>query len=718
MADAMQPASASAATEPQGRQKARQTGLKLVALGLAVAAAGLPVNGIAVYALLVVAAVLVLTGIVRVTPQAWGAAVAIAVIGIGAQAVFAPPRIDEGFNAFLPGGALERELPPDVYRAFAGAFDKQYPPDRRCDAAAPGCWRNTGAPDRAYAFAADGIFHKSDMSRAVTSFDLADPVWHRLGFINESRFNWYPVSDVQRARRDGRFWKGYDRWRLTMPWFVAIRLPAAYAGGQLCWRGDILWEGADGHFMPASGNGCRAITADDAGRRVFGASIKPDTLAMQLQGPLKVRLLQWTQPLIKLLTIVALIAVLVRVRPRRAVVPLTLIALAALVVAIDDASFLGGVRPFDGGDDGMFYDSVGRAILQRLLAGDWAGFLEGGERVFYYGGPGLRYFRALEHIVFGDSYLGYLSLVLALPLFVLALFRRFLSPPWPLALAILFLIPIGTIFGTSFIDYAKWAARGFADPMAYILFFAGLVPLLGARDAGSRDDFTPAFFGALLIVLGVAMKPIVVVAALVVLGGAWLSAAYRRQWRRVSGLSLGALPVFSMALHNWVFGHALVLFSSNAQDSNLLVMPPSAWAGALRELVTFDLAGGSVHRALMQIVHWLSGPAESALTVPLNAAGVVMLVHVVVRGRRFDPWLRLVGAAALAQHAVAFFYADTARYHFLTWFLTLLVCAVFMQQAGLPWLARRYPAAMARLTRILWPPRLAAGIGCLEGKAG
>ena len=89
-----------------------------------------------------------------------------------------------------------------------------------------------------------------------------------------------------------------------------------------------------------------------------------------------------------------------------------------------------------------------------------------------------------------------------------------------------------------------------------------------------------------------------------------------------------------------------------------------------------------------------------------------------VRGRGFDPWLRLVGAAALAQHAVALFYADTARYHFLTWLLTLLVCAAFMQQAGLPWLARRYPAAMARLTRILWPPRLAAGIGWLEGKAG
>ena len=48
-------------------------------------------------------------------------------------------------------------------------------------------------------------------------------------------------------------------------------------------------------------------------------------------------------------------------------------------------------------------------------------------------------------------------------------------------------------------------------------------------------------------------------------------------------------------------------------------------------------------------------------TIPLNAAGVVILVYVVFRGRQFDPWLRLVGAAALAQHAVALFYMRPSR---------------------------------------------------------
>jgi len=67
-----------------------------------------------------------------------------------------------------------------------------------------------------------------------------------------------------------------------------------------------------------------------------------------------------------------------------------------------------------------------------------------------HGGPGLRYFRALEHIVFGESYLGYLSLILLFPFLVYGLFRRFLPTRWSLALILLFVAtPIGTLFGTS-----------------------------------------------------------------------------------------------------------------------------------------------------------------------------------------------------------------------------------------------------------------------------
>jgi len=499
-----------------------------------------------------------------------------------------------------------------------------------------------------------------------------------------------------------------------MPWFELIRLPAAFVGGELCWRGELMWETADEQFALWPDGGCRTIELADAGRRIVGIAIKPDTLAMRLTPPWSVRLSELAVGALAVMAVLVVVGILVRFRPRHLLLPAIVIALALSVIVISDASFLGGIRPFDGGDDGLFYDGVGRIILQKLLHGDIWGALEGGEKVFYYGGPGLRYFRALEHIVFGESYLGYLSLVLLLPILTYKIFRRFLPERWSLTLTLFFVaVPIGTLFGTTFVQYHKWASRGFADPAAYILFIAAILPIIGASRAGPSRRFMPAFFGALLLASSIFMKPIIAPAAAVLIAGAGLTALYQRQWPRVAGLCIGFLPVVSMALHNWTFGRVFVLFSVNSQDPNLLVMSPSAYLTAARELLTLNFTGAA--RVLMQIANWLSGAAESYWTIPLNAAGVAILIYVVVPGRIFDSWLRLIGAAALAQHSWALFYrGDVARYHFLTWFFTMVVVMVFMHEIGMGWLQRRYPKLSERLANhplSLW---LASGLTRLQ----
>ena len=676
-----------------GRDNAGGQGwLKAAVLALVFAAIGLPVNKLADYALLVVLAVAIFSGVVRVRPRAWVAAILVIAIALVGKWLLASERIDEGHNVFVPSALLERTLPADVYRALLSEFDALYPEARRCDPKAFGCWRGNGTPDRPYAFSADSIWHKTDASRSVASVDFSNPIWLGLGFINEVQYNWTATTEIKRGERDKRFWMGPLRWHLAMPWYEMVRLPASYVGGELCWRGTLLWEGAAERFAILKGDSCRPIEPADVGKRIFGSAIKPDTLAMHVTPPFIVRLKLFASWVLTIVAAVGVVALLVHVRARRMILPLLFVALAGLVIALDDGTFIGGLRPLDGGDDGLFYDGHGRLILQKLLAGDIWGALEGGEKVYYYGGPGLRYFLALQHIVFGETFLGYLSLLLAFPFFVLTLFRRFLPERWALALVFLFIaVPLGNVFGTSFILYEKWAARVFADPAAYMLFIAGLVVLVGA----SRG-FTASFFGAVLFALGIFMKPIIAPAAAFFLGGAGLAGLYMRQWQRVAGLCLGFLFVFSMALHNWVFGKEFVLLSANSGDSNLLVMPPSVYAAAFRDLLHGDISG--IGRIVMQLADWLSGPAESYWTIPLNAAGVAIVLYVVFRGRTFDPWLRLIGAAALGQHLVAFFYnAATARYHFLTWFLTMVVVMVWFHDVAMAWFAARYPDAMNRI---------------------
>ena len=291
-----------------------QPWLKLAALILVVAALGLPVNDLFRYALLVIATVLVVAGTVSAQLAPWLAALAAVALCVLAQIMFPTPRIEEGHNVFLiddagdslpvhsresgnpgagsplargrtdRGGALEAGLPRAAFRIMAVEFDTIYPPSRRCARDQVGCWRGQAFPDRTFAFSADGIFDRAAYSRRVTGIDFSDPVGLRLGFINELGYNWNSgASDVIRARRDRRSLAFLHQWTLAMPWFVLYRFPADFVGSGLCWRGEVLWERADGTFdtITHADMQCRALTPDDVGRDIFGVAIA-HALAMRL----------------------------------------------------------------------------------------------------------------------------------------------------------------------------------------------------------------------------------------------------------------------------------------------------------------------------------------------------------------------------------------------------------------------------------------------------
>lgn len=669
---------------------------RLTLLALLLAIVGLPLNNLFGYALLAAATVIAFAGEVTARNRPWLLSILLAFIAVAGQAVLNPPSIEEGHNIFLPDGkndALISGLPPDVYRLLAVEFDKAYPLEKRCDPAANGCWRGLGFPDRVFAFSADGILRGAEMSRKVDHIDFSDPVWLRLGFINDLRYNWSGPHDLVRAKRDSRFWMGLHRWQLGMPFFVTYRFPAQYAGSDLCWRGDVIWEERAEQFALLSNPlwACRTLEPGDIGRRLYGVAVKPGQLAMSLDPTVTIHLRQALATALTVFAVVTIIGLLVRWRRRSIILPFTLVALSLFVIAVDDASFIGGLRPFDGGDDGLVYAGYGSQIAQYLLAGDIAKALEGREAVFYYGGPGLRYFRALEMFVFGDSNFGYLTLALLLPFIVFALYRRFLPTRWALALVLLFVaVPVGALFGTSFFHYAKLAARGFADPAACIFAFSGLLLLIGWKTGGPTRGFGIACGAAFLLFLGVFMRPNIAPFTAVMLAGAGLAALSRREWLRLAGLCIGFLPVTSMALHNWYFGGVFVPFSANSTHALVLVMPPSAYGSALIDLVRFDFGSEYLARGARQIVKWLSGPSERAVMAPLHALSLVVLVRVMVR-TGFDPWLRLIAGATLTQHAVSLFYIATPRYHFLSWFCTGLVAVVWFKVEGIELLRRLLP---------------------------
>ena len=683
--------------------------LKLATLALVVAALGLPINNLPGFGLLAASVLIVFTGSPAGNLARWTAAILLTLLVVGEHVLLSAPRIEEGDNVFLidgPGSALEKGLPAAAFRHMAERFEAAYPPEKRCQAGLAYCWRPRGIPKHAFALAADGLFDGHEFSRRVTGIDFADPVRLRLGIINDLSLDILGNDgDVQRLYRDRRSLAIFGRWHLRLPYFVMYGFPAAFVGSELCWRGEVLWEGAGEQFEPLINGttGCRELRSEDIDRRIFGVSIEPHAdLAMTLNANWQVKSRRAFDAAATLVGVACTLLLLVTWRPRHAVLPLLLAGLALIIIVLTDVTFIGGYRPFDAGDDGLVFSGFARVMLQALTSGDVMSVLEGAEKVYGFT-AGTRYFRMIEYVFFGDSFLGYLLLMLALPFVVYRLCARFIGIDWALAFALLFVAtPAGVLFGTSYLHYAAWSARGYGDPLGALIFLAGLAALAGRA--------APAFWGALLMALAVIVRPNLVMGAGVLLGGVGLAALWQRQIARAAALCLGFVPVLFTFWHNWYFGGVLVPLSDNVTAANVYMMSPSAYRDALEELLRLDLTGEHVVRAARQVMDLLAGPSGFWALAPLHAAATVVLLRVVCASR-FEPMLRLTALAAIALSPIGFIYTVTVRYNLVMWLLTALVVAAWIKVEGLALMDRHMPdtrwrlAAWGTATRI---PRLIA----------
>ncbi len=671
--------------------------LRLGALILIIGVLRLPINDLYAYGLLVVATLLIFTGMPSRQPGKWIAAAALSAFVVAAHLLWPAPRIEEGHNVFLPGPKVAETsgLPGDVVTVLTSQFNAEYPPERRCSNRAEGCWRpeRTAQAD-GFAFAADAIFDRPAYSRRVTGIDFSDPAYLRLGFINDHIYGWPDdASDVKRFQRDRKSLNLFDRYRVTFPLFVMYRFPADFVGSTLCWRGTVLWEGSGEHFetLQSADRQCRDITPADIGRRIFGVSIKRDVrLGMTLTANRTVVLRDAATAIFTLVGVVGIIFLLVRVNPRRVALPAVLVGFALLATMFVDAQFIGGLRPMDSGDDGIAYEGFGRAIIRSVLAGDARAAIEGVEPVYYFT-PGLRYVRALELLLFGDTYLLYLSAILLLPILAYALFRRFLPPRWALVLILGFVAtPLGALFGSSLFQYVMWASRGYPDPFAFILLTGSLLLLIPMRTGHVPGPWRVLCCG-LMLSAAVFCRPNLVLSYGVILLGAAAIWIPQRHWVRTASLCVGGATLLASPLHNYLFGHAFVLFSDNVNQPQTLLMPPLAYARALVELMQLDFATGHVKAAAMQLGRWLSGPQDLLVMVPVHAAAVAILAWVAIAGPRGEPWLRVVAGATLLQHGIGASYVNYARYNLGTWLLTLLVVAVWFEREGLGLLEKSVP---------------------------
>ena len=669
---------------------------KLVVASAIVVAIGVPV--LATWKALLLAACMLglVCGIWK--PQVWRLAVAvlIALAVVGIKSTLPRADIAEGHNAFIvmgDGEALQRGLPSIVFQSWKAQFDALYPPDPVRDAA-PFQWRSDSrmnVPVALFTESADAIWRHAKYSRQVDTIGFRSLGEFRGGFSNETE-----LHDI-RHRLRYNFWAGPLE-RKDMPFYVMYELTPASADSRLVWKGQAFWQRLNGdleeivHPQPAG----RTIAAEEAGTRVYASFFpaRDRELLFAMEPSLMLRAGAWGDIVLTIIASIGTLMLTTRLRWHAYARALTIFTLGYLVL-VSHVDFrvdhLGAeYPPHSGGDDGLAFDAWGRMMAMLAAQGQIGEALRGGESVYWFT-PGMRYFRMVEKLIFGDTNHLHTLAVVLVPLVLFYLLRSFLRPSVAWIITVAFCLLHFWNFG--FLEYVAWGAVGYGESLGGGLFLLGLVLMLRTqpRWGGSVRNL------ALVWAAGAALAASMFIRPNFALAVVWLGAVYTwsfvrgRDWVTAASFACGLGLALWMPLHNWYYGHELYLVAKSVENVALKV-GVSDYASALRDALSGRLDTHAVAVTFAQLKGWLWNDAQQpwewaahgvrllALAVTCRVALRAMLAQ---PSQRYTALGVVAGAALLAHVPMLFVHATFSRYAMLAWDLSIvvLICAYPVEAA-------------------------------------
>ncbi len=596
-------------------------------------------------------------------------------------------------------GTLQQSIPVQIYNDWRREFNRLYPSKE--PPYPKEIWQHAisagNMPDRAYAWSADAFWRPAKYSRKVDHIDFNSLAEFRGGFANDRKYDW---------------WKG-DLSRRAMPFFVMYEFSERSTGCELFWKGPLFWEKTDGSFEKINHPALtgKTITRADAGKRVYILFMPQFTPVFPVYLKLNTTLAA-SRTIGSILTAVGILAIFMlpaRFRWRPFLNAAALVAIA-MVLIYASIAFSGG-KPLGanyacqgGGDDGIYHESLGHYIAEAFRQGHVAEALAGYEPV-YGGTPGMRYFRALEKIIFGDTNLGLTAFIACMPLWVFLLIRRLCGAKWAYSGVFVFLF---SPMSFSFAQYIVCGLLGYGEPVGSGLFILGAFLLLKSQPRQSGDDGSPEDFSAWTAFLGGAflagsffIRPNYAIAA-VLLGGFYMYAGLRDgRFRLIFPVMVGLGLASFMTWHNWYFGHEFFLINGSVGDA--LPISPMTYIQAFREWTA-----GLIHRtgygqaphlkqAMQQIENWLWTPPIQQFPLHKGVSLLLLLrlftllatfYALFISPKRF-PCFALLAWVALAAHIPMLLVFDTKfRYALLGWDLsmivTIMLAAYIMRHRSLP----------------------------------
>jgi hypothetical protein len=586
-------------------------------------------------------------------------------------------QIQEGHNVFLtedkPDEILARGLPKPVFDLLREQFFEAYPKTEWCDDEKWGCWRYSikreeASKARVFADSADALLSvPAKYSRVVDGIGFSSIETHRPGFTNTALVNWTPDKIPNRAR---------------IPYFVMYELPPDAVGGSICFRGTVLWERSDSSFetiRAVPDEICRIVAEPDAGMRVFGLSVK-SRLEMRLEPSAKFVLFDVLRGALACAGALLILFIAFQPNLSRLKAPAFIAILSILAMLPTEIQNYFSYPIYPGSNDGLNYDRMGRLLARLFVEGNFSEFLRGQEMVFKLM-PGMRYFRAFEKLIFGDTNIGQFFVMALLPLALYQVLRLLMTKRSAIEAACFFIFARTDISTELFCDrasYASLAMRGLGEPLGTLLFCLGAYFLL--RDEDHKPPAADFFAGNLMMALSVFVRPNYIAGYALLWLWLFIKSYKRYGWRDYLLLLVACAPTLFIPLHDLIFGGQVVSGTNIASNPYNLHTPPSFYIDLARAWIGSRVFENSAHAgvviALMpkikaQLVEWL----------PHWYNVVILMVAVLplFLPKRLTQWrLAALAACCVGLHLPMLFYDSYSRYATLAWLLSAIVAGATM----------------------------------------
>ena len=401
------------------------------------------------------------------------------------------------------------------------------------------------------------------------------------------------------------------------------------------------------------------------------------------------------QNIIKIIALMGLVFLLMNINWKNKngyIKPGTLLLSSLLVGYVlndwDDANQL-IFRVHQAGNDGLTYISYGRNMLQHLLQGDIGGFLRGSKDIFYFM-PGLRYFRALEMIIFGSTNFGYILLLLLLVLFVWKLLFILLHKKIALLLlAIFVLTPWLEVFGFALGFYESIMLAGFSGSAAFVFLIMGLYLIFSYFDDKEKFIYY-SFWTGLSLALAVFIRPNLALMVAIFLLGIFSLLIYKKRFKEVLFLGTGFSFILLVPLHNIYFGNKFVPLTSAAFIKVNFITSPAIYWQALQDFFN-GYTNQYTNHVLFRWNWWLEGKydflpfkemfSEKIKSVLHGISIIAIIVGVLYRKLKLSPQLKFLIAGILIQHISMFMWRPSYRYSAIVWLLTFIISVLVVQQS-------------------------------------